>query len=134
MARYLLYLAAEESDMRVILDPKPFTGVNGSGCHTNISTKYTRKNMANIDFLIAQLAKCHADFIANSGKNNELRLSGTNETSTFKTFTYGTGTRHTSIRIPILSKKLNLGYFEDRRPASNVDPYLYCSGIMQCVN
>lgn len=134
MARYLLYIVAEENNMKAILDPKPFVGVNGSGCHTNISTKYTRKNMTNIDFLIQEFSKCHLEFIERSGKNNSLRLSGTNETSSIKTFSSGTGTRHTSVRIPILSKQQNLGYFEDRRPAANVDPYLYCSGILSCVN
>ena len=30
----------------------------------------------------------------------------------------------TSIRIPAMTTEKEKGYFEDRRPASNVDPYL----------
>ena len=35
----------------------------------------------------------------------------------------------TSLRIPALTTEKEKGYFEDRRPASNVDPYL-CTAIM----
>ena len=33
------------------------------------------------------------------GKNNEERLTGHHETASYNTFTYGIGTRNTSIRI-----------------------------------
>ena len=38
-------------------------------------------------------------------------------------FSYGVGTRNTSVRIPNQTFKESCGYFEDRRPASDADPY-----------
>lgn len=40
-------------------------------------------------------------------------------------FTYGVGNRGASFRIPTSTAHANgQGYIEDRRPASNIDPYL----------
>jgi glutamine synthetase len=44
-------------------------------------------------------------------------------------FTWGIGTRNTSVRIPNATHKNGCGYFEDRRPAANIDPYLATSII-----
>ena len=38
------------------------------------------------------------------------------------------------VRIPRMTEKDNKGYFEDRRPASNMDPYIVTGKIMEtCV-
>lgn len=65
------------------------------------------------------------------GENNQKRMSGLHETSDYNTFTCGYGNRGTSIRIPndVLNNKK--GYFEDRRPAANCDPYLVTSKIFE---
>ena len=48
-----------------------------------------------------------------------------NETEDYNTFSYGVGDRSASIRIPTATKADGFkGYIEDRRPASNIDPYL----------
>jgi len=65
------------------------------------------------------------------GKNNESRLTGHHETASYDTFSYGIGTRNTSIRIGNDTYKEGKGYFEDRRPAANMDPYLVTSIIFQ---
>lgn len=39
-------------------------------------------------------------------------------------FSYGEGNRAASVRIPVYTANLKKGYYEDRRPASNIDPYL----------
>jgi glutamine synthetase len=45
-------------------------------------------------------------------------------------FSYGVGNRAASFRIPTSTAAANgKGYIEDRRPASNIDPYLV-SGII----
>ena len=45
------------------------------------------------------------------------------ELSPESNFSWGFGTRTTSIRIPNHVSKQKCGYFEDRRPAANIDPY-----------
>lgn len=61
--------------------------------------------------------------------DNEKRLTGAHETSVINNFTYGTGDRACSIRIPTTTAYEKKGYIEDRRPASDMDPYLVTSII-----
>ena len=56
-------------------------------------------------------------------------MTGKHETASYQRFTFGYGTRNTSIRIGNDTVKNNKGYFEDRRPASNMDPYIV-TGIL----
>merc|ERR1712097_151516 len=59
------------------------------------------------------------------GADNHKRLTGIHETSPFDKFSYGAGNRAASIRIPTQTMNQNgKGYIEDRRPASNIDPYV----------
>ena len=60
-----------------------------------------------------------------SEKNKE-RLSGRFETAKWDKFTWGIGTRNTSIRVPNETFNNKCGYLEDRRPGADIDPYLYC--------
>lgn len=46
------------------------------------------------------------------------------------TFRYGVGDRGASVRIPSLTNKNKSGYLEDRRPSSNMDPYIVCSMLV----
>lgn len=65
------------------------------------------------------------------GDNNNERCNGELETSNWHNFTWGIGTRDTSIRINVDSMLSNINdksnknnmYYEDRRPSSNVEPY-----------
>jgi glutamine synthetase len=56
-------------------------------------------------------------------------LTGKHETSSYTKFTAGVGDRTASIRIP--SRPEYQRYFEDRRPASNADPYLVSQFILE---
>ena len=59
------------------------------------------------------------------GEGNSARLTGEHETSSMSTFSFGAGNRAASVRIPTDTVKNNgKGYIEDRRPASNIDPYV----------
>ena len=43
------------------------------------------------------------------------------------TFSYGVADRTTSVRVPTETDKNKSGYLEDRRPSSNMDPYVVTS-------
>jgi glutamine synthetase len=59
------------------------------------------------------------------GEGNDQRLTGEHETSSVSKFSYGCGNRAASFRIPTSTMSENgKGYVEDRRPASNIDPYV----------
>lgn len=63
------------------------------------------------------------------GAGNSERLTGKHETASAEEFTYGKGNRGASSRIPVTTMESGKGYFEDRRPGSNIDAYLV-SAIM----
>ena len=46
-------------------------------------------------------------------------------------FSYGVANRGCSVRIPRDAEAQKYGYFEDRRPASNMDPYIVTKMIVQ---
>ena len=66
------------------------------------------------------------------GSDNDQRLTGAHETASVDEFSYGVSDRGASIRIPIYTVEHNWkGYIEDRRPASNADPYAIASRILE---
>ena len=68
------------------------------------------------------------------GKDNVRRLTGAHETAAITAFSWGVANRGCSIRIPRFTERDDCGYFEDRRPASNMDPYKVTAKIMEtCV-
>lgn len=115
---------------------------NGAGAHTNISTNSTRQEggIAAIHAAIEKLSKNHDAHIRaydpRGGKDNERRLTGKHETSSIHDFSAGVANRGCSIRIPRGVSDEGKGYFEDRRPSSNCDPYTVVERILRtiCLN
>ena len=133
VARYLLERVAELYNAGISYYPKPSSLINGSGCHINFSTASMRApgGLKVIESCMPKLEKRHKEHIAVYGEHNELRLTGKHETSDMNKFSFGVGTRNTSVRIPTQTAKDGFGYFEDRRPASNIDAYKATSIIFK---
>ena len=74
------------------------------------------------------------EHIAAYGPDNHLRLTGLHETQSIDQFSYGVSDRGASIRIPVGTVDDGWkGRLEDRRPASNGDPYKIAGRIIQTV-
>ena len=127
VTRYIMQRLTELYNVNFNLHPKPITGDwNGSGMHTNFSNNKTRNTGGEelLTEMCEKLGQRHAAHINAYGSNNDMRLTGLHETQKIDSFTYGVSDRGASIRIPIATVDNDWkGYLEDRRPASNADPY-----------
>ena len=137
MSRYILARICEEFQVFCTLHPKPIVDGdwNGAGMHTNVSTKSMREEggLEIIKTAIYKLAAKHQEHIAVYGQGNELRLTGKHETASMDTFSFGVANRGASVRIGRDTEAEGKGYFEDRRPSSNADPYLVTGKIMATI-
>ncbi|GKB82061.1 glutamine synthetase [Tanacetum coccineum] len=75
---------------------------NGVGAHTNYNTKFMREE----------------------GGYEIIKLTSRHETADINTFKWGVANRGASIRVGRDTEKDGKGYFKDRRPAPNMDPYV----------
>jgi glutamine synthetase len=138
VARYLLQRLCEKYKVDVNYHCKPLgdTDWNGSGMHSNFSTKYLREvgGKEYFEALMAAFDKYKAEHIAVYGPDNHLRLTGKHETQSIDKFNYGVANRGASIRIPnSMPKNDYKGYLEDRRPNSQGDPYQIASRILHTI-
>ncbi len=101
--------------------------------HANFSNEEMRLNGTETLYnsYCEKLGKVHKDAIDAYGSDNDKRLTGLHETQSIDKFSYGVSDRGASIRIPIYTVENNWnGYLEDRRPASNADPYRIISHLV----
>ena len=89
-----------------------------------------------IDFIneaLQRMAQTHSEDIKYYGFDNNMRMTGEHETSDLKSFSHGVGNRGCSVRISKQVHHEGKGFLEDRRPASNLDPYLVLRQIVKSV-
>ena len=80
--------------------------------------------------IMKKASESHHEDLEGYGEGNRARMTGLHETSDFDTFSYGVGSRSTSVRIPNdVPQSGWKGYAEDRRPGSNCDPYRVVASV-----
>lgn len=135
LSRFLLHRTCEKYGVRLELHPKPIQGDwNGSGMHTNFSNSEIRDKGGEelIKAICEKFRDTHEEHIAVYGSDNDQRLTGLHETQSIDKFSYGISDRGASIRIPVGTVQNGWkGYLEDRRPASNANPYKIVGRIIE---
>lgn len=138
IARYLLERVGEAYGYAIEWHPKPFGALdwNGSGMHANFSNSAMRE--AGDEAVFTKICNAFGGKIDRHidvyGAHNEQRLTGEHETQAIDKFSYGALDRGASIRIPHTTIDDGWkGRLEDRRPASNADPYKVASAIIKTV-
>lgn len=137
IARYLLERTGERYGYAINWEPKPLgkdTDWNGSGMHANFSNGGMRDDGDESLFtkICEGFGKNIERHISVYGANNDQRLTGLHETQSIDEFSYGVSDRGASIRIPIGTVEDGWkGRLEDRRTASNADPYKVAAAIIK---
>ena len=137
IGRYLLDRLTEKYGYYIEYHPKPIKGDwNGSGMHANFSNTLLRTcgSKETYEAVCEAFRPVTKEHIAVYGEFNDQRLTGLHETASINDFSYGISDRGASIRIPIITvEKGWKGWLEDRRPASNGDPYKIAGRIVKTV-
>ncbi len=136
VCRYILERTGEKYGYSINWHPKPFGDLdwNGSGMHANFSNGPMRESGKEETFnaICEHFGKQIERHISVYGADNDQRLTGLHETQAIDEFSYGISDRGASIRIPVSTVADGwVGRLEDRRTASNADPYKVAAAIIK---
>ncbi|XP_023021414.1 glutamine synthetase [Leptinotarsa decemlineata] len=137
MARWLLTRIAEDFGVGVSFQPSFSPKWHGSGLHVTFSSKRMREEngLRHIEEAIKKLEKRHDDHMAvydpKGGADNIKRLTGQFNSSLANKFTFKVADRTASVRITKTVNAKKKGFFEDRRPAANADPYQVINALVK---
>uniref|UniRef100_A0A8C5P116 Glutamine synthetase n=1 Tax=Jaculus jaculus TaxID=51337 RepID=A0A8C5P116_JACJA len=125
VACFILHRVCEDFGVIATFDPKPIPGNwNGTSCHTNFSTK--ENGLKYIEEAIEKLSKQHQYHIRAYDPKG-----GLDNTSNINDFSAGVANCSASIRIPRSVGQEKRGYFEDRCPSANCDPFAVTEAIIR---
>ena len=145
LTRYIICRTAESLGLTVNFNPSPPNpNCGGSGCHINFSTLKMRDCMNNpydtnvftriTNQYLERLKETHSLALDNGYYGTvKDRLTGRNETSQMDTFNWSTSNRSASVRIPKEPQLTKTFLLEDRRPSSDINPYLATMIIIDAV-
>ncbi len=137
VARYLMDRLTEKYGFYIEYHPKPVKGDwNGSGMHANFSNTVLRTcgSQEIYEKICEAFRPVTEEHLAVYGEFNEQRLTGKHETASIHDFSFVVSDRRASIRIPIITVQNGWkGWLEDRRPASNGDPYKIAARIIKTI-
>ena len=139
VSRFILQRVAEDFGLDVTMACKPVESAPynfTTGCHCNFSTEDTRNPKTGKEAMkmaCERLAPTHAEHLAKydskGGKDNVKRLSK----EQIERYTWGVGSRESSVRIPVRCYEKGYGYIEDRRPSGDADPYLVSEMLVRSI-
>lgn len=125
-SRYLLLRASEKFGVIASLEPRPAPSDPCSpGCNVKFSTLETRVTGIGLLVMQQQIARLqvhHLQHMMAYGQGNLRRFLGRDAAAV--AFTCAVGDKRASVMIPTSSMAAQCGYYIDRRPAPNMDPYL----------
>ncbi|XP_077558347.1 glutamine synthetase-like [Haemaphysalis longicornis] len=139
MSRYILLRVAEDFDVVVSFQPRPFLSADhpGNSGHINFSTKASREDgginwiKKSLRLLEAKHEKHLKAYDPREDRSNEGRLNGAHRGTPTRDFVADFCSRSVCVRVPRQTVGDGKGYLEDRRPGANVEPYRAIQALVE---
>ncbi|KAG2483515.1 hypothetical protein HYH03_017622 [Edaphochlamys debaryana] len=120
-SRYLLKRVAEDHGQHVSWEPDSMPFERPLGCYYKYSTSATRASGPGLSAIEQQLVRLQATHVQHQVAYNDGRIDRLS--SDAAAFTHAVGSGNASIVVPSLTFLQQGGYYTDRRPPSDADPY-----------
>lgn len=131
VSRYLLTRVAEQLGVCVSFDPDQAPGgdeCNGAassqlGCHVRFSSAQTRDSTKGLFALEEQLSRLQAQHVQHAWSYCNGRLTSILRNKHLVSFVYAVANCSASVMVPSMTMLRRSGYYVDRRPPADCDPY-----------